>query len=143
MNGQTNKKVAVAGKFDPLHDGHRSHIEEAAKLGDWLIVVTHPDNVVAKTSDKGYCYQPLMERVAALREIPCVDEVVVAKDEGGTVTRTLESIRPDIFAKGGDRTPDNMPECEINTCREIGCEIVYGVGIEKITSSSKIVGRIG
>lgn len=131
--------VCCAGKFDPLHDGHRSHIEEAAKLGDWLIVITHPDEVV-EVSAKGYCYQPLAERITALRrELPCIDEIVVAEDEGGTVARTLERIRPDIFAKGGDRTPDNMPECEISTCKAIGCRIVYGVGCEKVLYSSKIV----
>lgn len=136
-------RVAVAGKFDPLHDGHRSHIQEAAKLGDWLIVITHPDEVVAKTSAKGFCYQSLAERMATLRRaLPCIDEIVIAEDEGGTVARVLKRLKPDIFGKGGDRTPDNMPQIELDVCREIGCEIVYGVGSEKVTSSSGIVSTV-
>ncbi|MBA7475663.1 Bifunctional protein HldE [subsurface metagenome] len=137
------RKVVVAGKFDPLHGGHKSHIEEAAKLGDRLIVITHPDDVVAKTSAKGFCYQPLAERVAVLRkELPCIGEIVIAEDEGGTVARTLKRIKPTIFAKGGDRTPDNMPKSEIDACREMGCDIIYGVGGEKVESSSKLVGKM-
>ena len=136
-------KVAVAGKFDPLHRGHKKHIQEAAELGNWLVVITHPDEVVARTSSKGFCYQPLAERVAALKkELACIDEVVVAEDEGGTVARTLENIRPAIFAKGGDRIPGNMPQNEIDACEKIGCKIIYGVGGEKVESSSKLVGRL-
>jgi len=135
-------KVAVAGKFDPLHRGHKKHIREAAKLGNWLVVITHPDEVVARTSAKGFCYQPLAERVAALRkELACIDEVVVAEDEGGTVAQTLKNIRPANFAKGGDRIPGNMPQNEIDACEKIGCDIIYGVGGEKVESSSDLVGR--
>lgn len=136
------KRVAVAGKFDPLHRGHKKHIQEAAKLGGRLIVITHPDDVVAKTSAKGFCYQPLAERVAVLRkELPCISKIVVAEDEGGTVARTLKRIKPTIFAKGGDRTHENMPRSEIDVCREIGCNIIYGVGGDKVESSSRLVGR--
>jgi len=53
----------------------------------------------------------------------------------------LRAICPDVYAKGGDRTPDNMPVNEIEACAEIGCEIVYGVG-EKIQSSSELVRKI-
>lgn len=142
MNGKII--VCCAGKFDPLHDGHRSHIQEAAKLGDYLIVITHPDEVVAKTSAKGFCYQPLDERIAVLRrELPCIDEIVVADNEGGTVARTLEHIKPARFAKGGDRVESNMPKNELETCKKLGIKIIYGVGGEKVTSSSEIVsGRV-
>ena len=60
--------VAIAGKFDPLHEGHLDHIEKASKLGDLLIVITHPDVIVARNSKKGFCYQPLRTRMLKLRE---------------------------------------------------------------------------
>ncbi len=43
-------------------------------------------------------------------------------------------IKPDIFAKGGDSTPDNVPEKQV--CDRLNIKIVYDVGGEKIQSSS-------
>jgi cytidyltransferase-like protein len=50
------KTVMVAGKFDPLHEGHIDHIRKAAKLGK-LLVITHTDEVIKKL--KGRCNIPL------------------------------------------------------------------------------------
>jgi hypothetical protein len=58
-------------------------------------------------------------------------------DGDGTVAKTLRFLKPNIFAKGGDRTPDNMPRNEIETCSKIGCEIRYGIG-GLITSSTEL-----
>ena len=141
-------RVVVAGKFDPLHDGHRSHFREAAKLGDKLIVITHPDNIVARNSDKGFCYQTLRIRIQEILKESCVDDVFVANlDNDGTVTNTLAYLKSNfdgelIFAKGGDRTPDNMPESEIKVCQEIGYRIIYNVGDKKIQSSSGLVANV-
>jgi len=132
-------KVAVAGGFDPLHLGHLRHLQEARKLGDWLVVITHPDEVLVRK--KGYCLLPLEHRLAILKELRCVDEVVVSVDGDGTVAETLMMIRPEIFAKGGDRTPNNIPQNEIGICNEIGCKIVYGIG-EKIASSQELIKKV-
>lgn len=132
-------KVAIAGKFDPLHEGHIDHIKKASKLGDCLIAITHRDEIVAKHSKKGLCYKPLVERMVALYEYPEIDMVIIAgNDKDGTVTNALRTIKPDIFAKGGDRTPDNMPAGEIKVCEELGIKIVYGVG-DLLNSSSDLV----
>ena len=63
------KIVAVAGKFDPLHRGHIDHIKKAKKLGDKLVVITHPDYIVALNSHNGKCLMPLADRLAVLREL--------------------------------------------------------------------------
>jgi D-beta-D-heptose 7-phosphate kinase/D-beta-D-heptose 1-phosphate adenosyltransferase len=108
----------------------------AKKLGDYLIVMVNPDRDMVRK--KGYCLLPLEHRLAILKELRCVDEVVVIIDKDGTCAETLKMIRPQIFAKGGDRTPNNMPENEIKACQEIGCKIVYGIG-PKIASSQDLV----
>ena len=129
-------RVAVAGGFDPLHIGHLRHFQKAKNLGDYLIVlVSNDEDMVRK---KGYCFMPLEERVEILRALSCVDEVVPTIDSDGTQYRTLQLVKPDIFAKGGDRIPENMPEKEIQICNKLGIQIVYGVG-EQIKSSSQIV----
>lgn len=135
--------VCSAGYFDPIHSGHRSHFKAAQALGDKLVVITHSDErCIAK---KGFCYQPLAERIKALLDEPYVDEVIVAEEHGdndGSVANTLRFLRPSFFAKGGDRDPEHhpIPQTEIDACNEIGCKIVYGVGEPKRPewSSTKI-----
>lgn len=132
-------KVAVAGGFDPLHIGHIRHIEAASKLGGRLIVIVSTDRDMIRK--KGYEFLPFEERMEIIKALKWVDEVIPSIDADGTVAKTLKVIKPDIFAKGGERTEDNMPENEIQACKEIGCKIVYGVG-EQLQSSSGLVDRI-
>jgi D-beta-D-heptose 7-phosphate kinase/D-beta-D-heptose 1-phosphate adenosyltransferase len=129
-------KVTVAGGWDPLHIGHVRHIEEASKLGDWLIVLVSSDEDMLRK--KGIVFMPLNERVEIMKSLRWVDEVIVTIDKDGTMAETLRMVRPNIFAKGGDRTPDNMPSNEVDVCKEIGCEIVYSVG-KRLQSSSALI----
>lgn len=127
-------RVAVAGGWDPLHPGHIRHMKLAKKLGDQLIVIVDNDqNLIAK---KGFRYYPLEWRVELLQDYSFIDQVIPNIDLSGCCAETLRMIRPNIFAKGGDRTPTSMPQAEIDVCREIHCEIIYGVG-EIVSSSTK------
>ena len=135
--------VLIAGKFDPVHEGHIEHIIQASQLGERLIIVTHTDEIVAKNSKKGKCAVPLWARRAILRGILLFfgikGEVVVSLDEDGTVARTLEKYHPDIFAKGGDRKDDScMPVNELEVCHRLNIRIIYGVG-RLLNSSSEIM----
>ena len=133
-------RVAVTISFDLLHAGHIDHLEKAAKLGDKVIIIVDPDEFLIKK--KGYALQPLKSRLRIANflknNIPWIEDVVVSIDKDGTCAETLRMIKPTILAKGGDRTPDNMPENEIKVCQEIGCEIIYGIG-DQLYSSSKII----
>ena len=134
--------VAICGKFDPIHDGHIDHIVKASKLGSYLIIITHIDDIVAKTSKKGICSVPLAARKLLLEGLLMVlgidGEVVVSVDIDGTVTKTIKLFKPDIFARGGDRILGDIPDDEVAACEEIDCKIVYGVG-DLLNSSSKII----
>ena len=118
------------------------HLYKASQLGDVLIVIVGTDEMI--TTKKGFVYQPLNKRIEKVMEIGnFIDkpiEVVVSIDTDGTCSNTIRNIKPTIFAKGGDRTPNNMPESEIRACREVGCEIQYGIG-EQLDSSSNIIRR--
>jgi cytidyltransferase-like protein len=129
--------VAIAGGFDPVHIGHIRNIREAQKLGDRLLVILTQDRQLV--TKKGYYFMPYGERKEILESIAGIDLVVPNIDHDITCNESLEYYRPDIFAKGGDRTDDNMPEMEKTVCRKIGCQIVYGVGGGKIQSSSSLV----
>ncbi len=78
---------------------------------------------------------PLEERLFVLENIKCVNKVVVCIDEDQSVSKTLELIKPNIFAKGGDRNKGNIPEKLI--CDKLGIQIIDGLG-EKISSSSDL-----
>ena len=60
----------------------------------------------------------------------------------GSVAKTLEQLRPDIFAKGGDRTIDTLPRDEVEVCQRLGIHLVTGVGGGKVQSSSWLVKNV-
>lgn len=129
--------VAVAGAFDPLHIGHVEHLRQARRLGDRLVVILNPDDDLLLK--KSFFFMTYAERKTILEELRCVDEVVPAIDGNGTVAETLRALRPEIFAKGGDRGPTNMPQGELDVCERLGILVIYGVGGDKVQSSSELV----
>lgn len=131
--------VAVSGAFDPIHVGHTRYIHEAAKLGDRLVVILNSDDFLLRK--KGFVFMPFDQRKEILESIKGVDEVISSIDADQTVSKTLEIVKPDIFAKGGDRTgPETIPETQ--TCDKIGCKIVTNVGGSKVRSNSDISRKI-
>ena len=136
------KTVCCCGAFDPFRIGHLEHLRKAKQLGDWLVVIINPDvDLVRKRGSPDLVYQSMGERYKIIKALKYVDEVVIGIDSDGTVAKTLLMIKPDILAKGGDRTKDTMPQSEIDVCKQIGCEIVYGVG-EVLSSSTDILRRM-
>ncbi len=126
--------VCVSGYFDPIHRGHIEYLRMASDLGDRLIAILNNDKqAIAK---KGFVFMPMDDKIAVLKAIRYVDEVVVSIDEDQTQCRTLEMLKPDIFAKGGDRYAYEIPEAEV--CRRLGIRIIDGLG-PKIQSSSELV----
>jgi len=131
--------VAVSGAFDPIHVGHIRYIREAAKLGDRLVVILNNDNFLLRK--KGFVFRPFEDRKEILESIKGVDEVIASIDHDQTVCKTLELIKPDIFAKGGYRTtPENIPEAD--TCLSIGCKLVTNVGGEKARADMELDSKI-
>ena len=132
----------ISGKFDPPHEGHIDHILKASELGDYLIVVVQRDDAIIEA--KGHLNVPYWARHILVRGILLyygIEGMAISGiDRDGKSTKILEFIKPEVFAKGGDRTPDNMPQDEISMCEAIGCEIIYGVG-DLLNSSSKITER--
>lgn len=127
--------VVVSGGFDPVHSGHIRLIKEARLLGDMLIVGINSDEWLARK--KGRAFMPWQERLAVLNNLGPVDEVYTFDDDDGTACHLLHQVRahyPDakiIFANGGDRTQDNIPEMSVP-----GVEFVFGVGGENKANSS-------
>jgi D-beta-D-heptose 7-phosphate kinase/D-beta-D-heptose 1-phosphate adenosyltransferase len=66
-----------------------------------------------------------------------VDEVFLSIDMDKTVCASLEAIKPDIFANGGDRSTREVPESAI--CKKYNIQMTDGLG-DKIRSSSDLTG---
>jgi rfaE bifunctional protein nucleotidyltransferase chain/domain/rfaE bifunctional protein kinase chain/domain len=103
--------VATGGCFDLLHAGHVRMLEQARALGDCLIVCLNSDESVRRLKGDD---RPLVEqhdRAAVLRALACVDAVAVfEEDEPSAILRTL---RPHIWAKGGDYAVSDLPEAKV------------------------------
>lgn len=125
-------KICTSGYYNPLHIGHLQLLEEASRLGDWLVVIVNNDKQVILKGSKPFMTED--ERCAILKSLKYVDEVVLSIDDDKTICKTLDMIKPNIFAKGGDSTPDNVPEKEV--CERNHTKIMYGIGGDKIQSSS-------
>lgn len=125
------KTVCTSGYFNPLHKGHVEYMEKARALGDKLIVIVNNDKQRVLKGSKEFMDE--QERMIIVKSLRCVDEVVLSIDEDATVCKTLEMIKPDIFAKGGDRFNNEIPEAKV--CNRLGIEMVDGLG-GKIQSSS-------
>ena len=94
--------VAVSGYFDPIHVGHLEYLQLASRLGDKLIVIINNNHQAEIKKGEFFMHEnDRMEIVAALK---CVDEVFLSIDSDGSVCKSLEEIKPDIFANGGDRS---------------------------------------
>ena len=127
--------VAISGYFDPIHVGHLEYINMAKKLGDKLVVIVN--NNYQCELKKGKPFMDEKDRVTIVSNLKNVDEVFLSIDKDKTVCASLEKIKPDIFANGGDRKNYEIPESVI--CKKYDIEIIDGLG-EKIRSSSDITG---
>lgn len=58
--------IYVAGAFDLFHVGHLAFLEECSKLGDYIIVGIHPDQVVNYYKGRNYPIMTLHERVLSV-----------------------------------------------------------------------------
>ena len=127
--------VAVSGYFDPIHVGHLKYLKLAKQLGDKLIVIVNNDKQTILKKGKSFMNEKdRMEIVSALQ---CVDEVFLSIDDDKSVCKSLEFLKPSIFANGGDRSLSEIPETAI--IDKYSIKMVDGLG-NKIRSSSKITG---
>ena len=127
--------VAVSGYFDPIHVGHVEYFKLAKQLGDKLVVIVNND--FQARIKKGKSFMNERDRVEIVASLKCVDEVFLSIDRDLSVCKSLEFIQPNIFANGGDRKLDEIPETRI--MKKYGIKMVDGLG-SKIRSSSDLTG---
>jgi rfaE bifunctional protein nucleotidyltransferase chain/domain len=103
--------VATGGCFDLVHAGHVATLESARALGDRLVVLVNSDASVRRLKGPGRPVVPAADRVRVLEALDCVDAAVVFDDDDPC--GALESLRPDVWVKGGDYAVDDLPEAKV------------------------------
>ncbi len=133
--------VLVTGGFDPVHSGHIAYFKAARTLGDMLIVGLNSDEWLERK--KGRAFMPWDERQCVVDNLQMVDRVFAFDDKDGSAKAFIQQVRahyPDaelIFANGGDRSKDNIPEMDVV---DPNLRFEFGVGgKDKKNSSSWIL----
>jgi D-beta-D-heptose 7-phosphate kinase/D-beta-D-heptose 1-phosphate adenosyltransferase len=139
MSGK-KRVVAVSGGFDPVHIGHVRMFNEARALGDELVVILNNDNWL--TLKKGFAFMPQHERKEVIEAFAAVDRVFITEHTSDSadmsVCEALKILKPDVFANGGDRKEDNIPEYAL--CEELDIEMIFNIGEGgKVQSSSWLI----
>ena len=103
--------VATGGCFDVLHAGHIASLEAARRFGDALIVLVNSDVSVQRLKGADRPVNSQQDRCRVLESLRCVDATIVF--DGNDPCETLDQLRPDVWAKGGDYTEEMLPEAPI------------------------------
>jgi cytidyltransferase-like protein len=131
--------VVVTGGFDPLHSGHIAYFNAAKQLGDSLIVGVNSDEWLRRK--KGQEFMPWEERATIIAALHTVDRVINFDDSDNSAKDAIKKVRAIhptariIFANGGDRTKENIPEMDLLQ-EMLHLDFVFGVGGEDKKNSS-------
>lgn len=117
------KLVFTNGCFDVLHVGHVQYLEGARKLGDALVVGINGDDSVRELKGPSRPINEEADRADVLAALRCVDAVVIFPEL--RATRLIQSLRPDVYAKGGDYTVDLLNEEEREALQSVNCQILF------------------
>lgn len=139
MRAEGRRLVLTNGCFDLLHLGHIRYLQAARVLGDALAVAINGDQSVRALKGEGRPLNPEAVRAEIVAALECVDHVVTFPDV--RATRLLETVRPSIYVKGGDYTPETLDAEERAVLENIGAEVRI-LPFEKGQSTSGLIERM-
>lgn len=135
---KSDRIVFTNGVFDILHRGHATYLEQAAALGQRLVVGLNSDASVkrlGKGDDRPLNGQD--DRAAVLSALRCVDAVVIFDQD--TPLELIQALGPDVLVKGGDWAPDKIVGGEY--VRKYGGEVI-SLPLVEGRSTTTLVQRI-
>ena len=128
----------VSGGFDPLHEGHIEMIKSASENSDGVILLLNSDDWLCRK--KGKNFMSFNTRKAICGYLKNVIDVIAFDDADNSASDGIRKAREKypndvlVFANGGDRTKENIPEGAV--CQELGVLLAFGVGGENKANSS-------
>jgi D-beta-D-heptose 7-phosphate kinase/D-beta-D-heptose 1-phosphate adenosyltransferase len=132
--------VLVTGGFDPIHSGHISLLNSAKQIAPMSALAVGLNSDHWLKEKKGKPFMPLDERIAIVRALKVVDNVLEFNDTDGSANEAIEQCLQIydkvIFANGGDRHNENVPEFDMyeNDPRVVFRWGVGGVGKKQSSS---------
>lgn len=140
MKARGQKLVFTNGCFDLLHAGHVRYLTGARALGDALAVGINGDESVLSLKGEGRPINRQEDRAEVLAALEPVDYVTIFPEV--RTTNLLRLVRPQVYAKGGDYTPETLNADEKSVLDEIGAEIRI-VPFEAGYSTTALINRLG
>ncbi|WP_144711922.1 D-glycero-beta-D-manno-heptose 1-phosphate adenylyltransferase [Curtobacterium pusillum] len=129
--------VFTNGCFDVVHRGHTTYLRQARDLGDLLVVALNDDDSVRRLKGPERPINPAEDRAGVLAALACVDLVTVFATD--TPIPLIERLRPEVYVKGGDYSPEMLSETAV--VRQYGGEVVM-VDYVPEHSTTAVVRRI-
>jgi D-beta-D-heptose 7-phosphate kinase / D-beta-D-heptose 1-phosphate adenosyltransferase len=112
MHRQRGRRVVFTnGCFDILHRGHVAYLNRAKALGDVLVVGVNSDRSVRRLKGPDRPLNRLDDRMEVLGALSCIDHLVAF--DADTPAELIEAARPQVFVKGGDYSPEDLPEAPL------------------------------
>lgn len=135
---QAGRRVVFTnGCFDVVHRGHTTYLKQARELGDLLVVALNDDDSVRRLKGPERPINPAEDRAGVLAALACVDLVTVFATD--TPIPLIQRLRPEVYVKGGDYSPEMLRETEV--VRGYGGEVVM-VDYVPEHSTTAVVRRI-
>jgi cytidyltransferase-like protein len=126
-----DKRIVLChGAFDLVHMGHVLHFEEAASLGDVLVVTLTADKYITKKRSVSFSEEYRARQVAALE---IVDYVAIVNEP--SAVSAIEALRPDVYVKGSEYS-NLILDKTANIFREKGLIESYGGRIHFTTGET-------
>ena len=104
----------VSGGFDPIHEGHIEMIKAGAAASDGVILLLNSDAWLCRK--KGKNFMNYNTRRVICENLKGVIDVLAFNDDDNSASDGIRRAREKyadcnlVFANGGDRTKDNIPE---------------------------------
>ncbi len=127
----------TCGAFDILHAGHIDYLEKAHSYCDRLIVAVNSDTSIRSYKSPLRPINPEANRLSLIAALACVDAAVLMSDT--RPLRMLESLRPDVYIKGGDYKKEQLGSASLIESYGGRCVVIP---VEHEISTTEILARI-
>ena len=127
---ETGKKIVFTnGVFDILHKGHVDYLNDAAALGDYLIVAVNADASVRRLKGPTRPVNSEGDRAYIVKNLKSVWETFIFTED--TPYEVIRQIIPDVLVKGGDYSADETDPASPRYI--VGSDIVKKAGGSIVT----------
>lgn len=135
--------IAISGHFDPFHPMHLDYIRQAMSLGDHLVCIVGSDKqLLMKKGRYNIPEEGRREIVELILEGLGINSIAVVNTfdtETTLVANALRYFRPDVFCRGGDKTPGTIPPDEVLACQQHNIKVAYAEFKQDMHSSRMLL----